>query len=242
MPGRLVMDQDAVQGHDALKKDSIQPTTQPNGSTYPPLMTNGVGHSGFANRNGATSTSPVDTASSQFNVGKLKDAMPAQDPLPPELEHWAHTYVPMGQLLERVAQQCYSDLTETIEAMADIPVQQAPPATNGAGSHSPSNNPPDSSSGSVEKKLRLMNFAQEHKDRFIKALVLSDWARNMDDMDKLIELRMWLQQQDDASTLVAEAIVGLKNNMIPAKMPNPNIQGALELLSTGKAPWMPDVR
>ena len=237
------MDQHAMQGHDGLKKDKhLNPQmAQTNGShPSPPSNGNGDGivHADFANRDGANSSIPLTNGSSHSGAGNGQDE---EDLLPPELEHWADSYTPMGKLLERVAQQCYSDLTETVDAMADIPVQQHAPTVNGAGPHSIPHAAPDSSAASVEKKLKLMNFAQLHKDRFIKALVLSDWARNMEDMDKLIELRVWLQQQDEAATAVAGAIVQMKHNLIPAKMPNPNIQGALELLSTGKAPWMPDV-
>lgn len=195
MPGRLVMESNAVQ-HNPSNMTTINPAVN-----------------GVSNSNGTT-----------------KD----QQQLPPELEHWAHTYVPMGKLLERMAQQCYHDLGEVIDQMADMTIST--PQANGV-----SNSAPDTSPQSVDKKLRLMNFAQSQKDRFIKALVLSDWARNMEDMDKMIELRMWLQQQDDASSQAADAIMRLKHNMIAAKMPNPNIQGALELLSTSKAPWVPDL-
>lgn len=238
------MEQHAVQGSDGLKRDRIHPAElspeqQLNGGMNgasdqkqngipldnKPVLANGVNGSSHTGDSQAPVASPSDNA---------------DDCLPPELEHWAHTYVPMGKLLERIAQQCYNDLQETIDGMADMPVQQIQPAVNGTASHSLT--APDTSPASVDKKLRLMNFAQTQKDRFIKALVLSDWARNMDDMTKLIELRMWLQQQDDAASASADAIVQLKHNMIPAKMPNPNIEGALELLSTGKAPWMPDVR
>lgn len=246
------MDQHAVQGPDGLRKDPNQSAAQSNGSRQSP-PSNGVGHADFAketfsiaNGDGPKPSAPLINGSLQTGAEKEKArddsaTKQAQDRLPPELEHWAHTYVPMGKLLERVAQQCYSDLTETVDSLADMPVQQTTPAVNGAGTHLGLSAAPDSSVASVEKKLRLMNFAQEHKDRFIKALVLSDWARNMGEMDKLIELRMWLQQQDDAASAVTDAIIRLKHNMIAAKMPNPNIRGAFEVLSTGKAPWMPDL-
>lgn len=248
MPGRLVMDQHAVQGPDGLKKDLDQSAPHTNGSSDISML-NDTGLTDFAqakkpetNGNGTFHNASSANGSLQSTSDAIKGKSVAdQDGPPPELEHWAHTYVPMGKLLERVAQQCYSDLTEVVDAMADMPVQQAAPAINGAGSHGSSHPIPDQSQASIEKKLRLMNFAQEHKDRFLKFLVLSNWARNMEDMDRLIELRMWLQQQDDASSSVADAIVRMKHNMIPAKMPNPNIPGALELLSTAKAPWMPDL-
>ncbi|KAI5272687.1 MED14-domain-containing protein [Aureobasidium subglaciale] len=178
----------------------------------------------------------ADTAPAQHNQHNARNGTIKEEEklLPPELEHWAHTYVPMGKLLERMAQQCYFELGDLVEQMADLNI--AAPQTNGA-----STSAPDVSKASVDKKLRLMNFANTQQARFIKALVLSDWARNMGDMDKLIELRMWLTQQDEASSLVANSIVNMKNNMVAAKMPHPNIEGALELLSTSKAPWLPDL-
>lgn len=238
------MEQHAVQGSEGLKGDRNHAL-----ESVPGQYTKGDLKGAFDQKqNGGTvDNKPTLTngvnGSSYTGDGKEPNASPSantQDRLPPELEHWTHTYVPMGKLLERIAQQCYNDLQETIDGMTDMPVQHTPPALNGTSGHSQA--APDASPTSIDKKLRLMNFAQTQKDRFIKALVLSDWARNLDDMTKLIELRMWLQQQDDAASASADAIVQLKHNMIPAKMPNPNIEGALELLSTGKAPWMPDVR
>ncbi|KAI4764630.1 MED14-domain-containing protein [Aureobasidium sp. EXF-3400] len=205
MPGRIVMDSHAAPKTNGLKPDS-------------PNMT-------------STATAHPNTLANGYSNGTTNEEEKA---LPPELEHWAHTYVPMGTLLERMAQQCYFDLGEVIEQMADLNI--GTPQTNGASTAAS-----DVSKPSVDKKLRLMNFANTQQARFIKALVLSDWARNMGDMDKLIELRMWLTQQDEASTQVGDAIMQMKHNMIGAKMPNPNIQGALELLSTSKAPWLPDL-
>ncbi|KAI4749530.1 MED14-domain-containing protein [Aureobasidium sp. EXF-12298] len=205
MPGRIVMDSHAAPKTIGLKPDS-------------PNMA-------------STATAQPNTLANGYSNGTTKEE---EKVLPPELEHWAHTYVPMGTLLERMAQQCYFDLGEVIEQMADLNI--GTPQTNGASTAAS-----DVSKPSVDKKLRLMNFANTQQARFIKALVLSDWARNMGDMDKLIELRMWLTQQDEASTQVGDAIMQMKHNMIGAKMPNPNIQGALELLSTSKAPWLPDL-
>jgi mediator of RNA polymerase II transcription subunit 14 len=207
MPGRIVMESDAAPKTNGL---NTLPTTAAMTSTAP--------------------TKSIDTSHGYTN-GATKEEEKAS---PPELEHWSHTYSSFGTLLDRMAQQCYFELSEVIEQMADLSI--AAPQTNGASSSAP-----DVSKASVDKKLRLMNFANTQQARFIKALVLSDWARNMGDMDKLIELRMYLTQQDEASSLVSDAIMQMKHNMIGAKMPNPNIQGALELLSTSKAPWLPDL-
>lgn len=240
------MDQHAAQSLDSVKKDAQNGALHPNTSLHSPSMDTdgkaipGLGTAGDVQKSGLKPAPFLTNGSNGPQHGAAKDApVQSQDRLPPELEHWTHTYVPMGKLLERVAQQCYNDLIDTVDGMAELSV--ASPGVNGAGSHAGPMATPDTSDASIQKKLRLMNFAQEQKDRFIKTLVLSDWARNIDDMSKLIELRMWLQQQDEASSAVADALIRLKHNMIPAKMPNPNIQGALELLSTGQASWMPDL-
>lgn len=249
MPGRLVMDAQNSLGSAGLKRDrshadyaegpdqkrmardSPNPRADLNGSLTPASRPNGTSQENGVLTNGVS-----------HHLTNGDQAAPAlsDDPanrLPPELEHFSDSYVPFGKLLERMAQQAYFDLNETIDAMADMRVQDQPPAVNGTSSQ-PTN---DTSSTSVDKKLRLMNYAQNQKDRFIKALVLADWGRNMDDMNKLIELCMWLRQQDEMSHLAADGIMRLKHNMIAAKMPNPNIEGALQVLSTGKAPWMPDL-
>ena len=245
------MEQHAVQGPDGLKKDQSQLPAQTNGSPHYLPMHNGIHHADFAMDSDKQSTDSAMDDAKPSHVALANGSVPDKDGLlatqspqqsfPPKLDEWSHTYVSFQTLLTRIAQQCYNDILELVDALADMPVQQSVPAVNGASSHVASYTALDSSLVSQEKKLRLMTFAQSHKDRFIKALVLLDWARIMPEMNKLIELRMWLQQQDDAAPAVADAIVQMKHNMIPAKMPNPNIQGALELLSTAKAPWMPDV-
>lgn len=256
MPGRLVMELQNWKGPAESKKDSSHATAlsqdlvagdvqhprlnMEDSATKPQNVTsrgyappgNGVLQNGVNGVNGANGTSGNETAQNEIPEPSNR--------LPPELEHFVDSYIPFGKLLERMAQQAYFDLSEAVDAMADMPVQQTSSA-NGIGSHGSIHSPPDSSAASVEKKLRLMNYAQTQKDRFIKALVLTDWSRNMDDVNKLIELTMWLRRQDEMTQSAADGIVRLKHNMIGAKMPNPNIEGALELLSTGKAPWMPDV-
>ncbi|GAB7346167.1 hypothetical protein MBLNU457_4909t2 [Dothideomycetes sp. NU457] len=153
----------------------------------------------------------------------------------PKLEDISDSYIPFGTLLQRMAQQTYFDLEQTIDAMADVQISE--PVTNGLGTQHLT----DTSSASVDKKIRMMNFAQTHKDRYIKAWVLSQWGQNIKDIDKTIQLSMWTRQQDEATHLAADGIINLKHNMVAAKMPNPNIEGALQILSTGKAPWMPDL-
>jgi len=155
----------------------------------------------------------------------------------PDLESHADSLVPFGKIIGRLAQQAYFELSETMESMADMTVTNQPQLANGT---TTSINY-DKSQISVAKKLKLLQFAQTQKDRFIKVLVLSDWARNMNDMIKLIDVGMYLRKHDWAVTDTTAAVYRLREDMMGAKMPAPNIEGALELLSTGKASWMPDL-
>jgi mediator of RNA polymerase II transcription subunit 14 len=123
MPGRIVMD-----SHAAPKTNGLKPDTPAMASTAP---------------------AQPNALANGYSNGTTKEE---EKVLPPELEHWAHTYVPMGTLLERMAQQCYFDLGEVIEQMADLNI--GTPQTNGASTPAS-----DVSKASVDKKLRLMNFA-----------------------------------------------------------------------------------
>lgn len=249
MPGRLAMDDtndslgsidqknNRVNGADTRGQDADGGFGIPG---LGPTFTNGaVGSSAGSSAKMANGTNGASQNTPVLMNGVAEGKPDSSDLTPPELEHFTESYVPFGKLLGRIAQQAYFDLNETLDGMADIAVSAPPAAVNGV--DSASHNHPDPSSASVDKKLRLMNFAQTQKDRFVKALVLSEWARNMDSTNRLIELTMWLRRQDEMCNAAADGMLRLKHNMIGAKMPNPNIDGAFEILSTGRADWMPDL-
>lgn len=244
------MDQQGTTGLDDLKKDrshaaqpaekSAHAATEPSEQNSISQLDGSAGHgvngalpNGIPHVNG---TAPPANGSSEQPAPSSAGESRL---LPPELDQtWRETayYKPLGTLMERLAQQCYYDLNETIDKMAQIEAPQNVSSTNGT-----THNASDPSAESVQKKLLLMHFAQNQRDRFIKTLVLSDWARNVEDLDKLIDLKVWADKQQHAHDDSARAIGQTKLNMIGAKMPNPNIHGALQLLATGNAPWMPDL-
>nr|POE98251.1 mediator of rna polymerase ii transcription subunit 14 [Quercus suber] len=102
-------------------------------------------------------------------------------------------------------------------------------------------NAQDQSEASVARKQKLLEFASEQRDRFIKTLILADWGRDEEDIAKLIDLKVWLDKQRIAHGHAAQDIGQIKIDAIPTKTPNPNLDHALELLSTGKASWIPDL-
>ena len=143
----------------------------------------------------------------------------------------------LGLLLQRTAQQCFVDLNETLEKMQATAVESHSVQPNGVQQASSL----DTAESSLKKKRLLMDFANTQRERFIKTLVLSNWARAEEEQSRLIDIKVWQDAQLTAHQDAAAAIWQTKMNMIPAKMPQPNIAGAMEVLSTGKASSMPDL-
>ena len=157
--------------------------------------------------------------------------------LPPEIEHITYGYLPLSRLITRLAQDTFNGLGEVINELADMQTPQLHstlPYANGAGAS-------QNSQISIQKKTRLWNFAQDRRAKFIKVLVLSQWSRQAEAVGKVIDLNVWMEDQkrlyDEATWWIGE----LKRLLGPVKMPSPDLKTALEVLSTGKASWLPDV-
>jgi mediator of RNA polymerase II transcription subunit 14 len=162
---------------------------------------------------------------------------PTTEAPPPLDQSWRQSSAnkPMGKILQRLANQCLKDLRDTVNNMAETPIEGSlAPVTNGAVSHHV-----DKSEASVNKKLQFMKFANNQRDRFIKMLVLVDYSRREEEMARLVDLKVWQEKELNAHQNAMHSIGLTKRDMFAAKMPNPNIEGALEYLSTGKASRQP---
>lgn len=164
--------------------------------------------------------------------------------LPPEIEHITTGYIPLSTLIPRLVQETFNGLTDVIDEMTeletlppgrDTQLNHVTPQLNGAGASA-------SSQVIVQKKLRMLNFAQDRRAQFIKILVLSQWSRQVIAIGKVIDLTCWLDLQKrlykDAKWWMGE----LKRILGSAKTTGPDLKTALEALSLAKASWLPDVR
>lgn len=250
MPGRLIMDPQGATGSQDLKKDrshaqeappaqqdalmtqiqSAQESPQVNGSAS--HGQNGTLPNGIPAPNGGLPT---------MNGAHMDSSMASPDAadLSQLDQSWRHTQSnkSLGTLMDRVAQQCYTDLNETLTQMSEVGPDQGAPQANGLLSQAQQ----DTSESSLKKKRLLMDFAHNQRDRFTKTLVLSDWARNGDEMANIIDIKVWQDKQRWAYTLAANEVGETKRKMIDFKVPAPNLEGAMEVLSTGKASWIPDL-
>lgn len=234
MPGRLNMDdQINTAGSQGFKKDRshASETTESYAVGLPnPPQVNG------APANGVNGVLPNGI---QQNDKRNGANSPHTDPAaaPPLDQSWRDgpENKSLGKLMIRTAEKCWADLDAVLKNMAAQPVAQQSAGPNGATPEY------DTDAVSLAKKRQLMEFAQTQRDRFMKALVISDWAKDADAFAGIIDVNALLGKTNACHAGATSAVGEMKLAMNQAKMPNPNIEGALELLSTGTSHGLPDL-
>ncbi|KAF2011795.1 MED14-domain-containing protein [Aaosphaeria arxii CBS 175.79] len=182
--------------------------------------------------NGTSSSKSLDSALSGPNE---------LDGLPPELVHiTSEHYHPLSRLLERISLECFNDLQAVLGTMADMQTSQQSngPTLNGQAGHV--NGALENSEINKQKKMLLIQFAQTNRAKFIKLLVLTQWGKkSSQDLTKLIDLFAWGKEQEMHMDMVDKQIEQFKIALSQARQYNPDIRTALQILSTGKAEWIP---
>jgi mediator of RNA polymerase II transcription subunit 14 len=174
-----------------------------------------------------------------YNGGDTNGATPAVNQLPPEIAHVpAEAYHSLSKLIQRISQETYNELSETLMQMRELKAPQLNGnLPNGLGLP----NPQDAEINK-QKKLLLLRFAHDNRAKFIKLLVLTEWGRKASvDLSKLIDLFGWATKQRYGQDHISDQIEFMKYVMNDARQLNPDIKTALEILGTGKAEWIPDV-
>ncbi|KAL8992683.1 MAG: hypothetical protein Q9169_006914 [Polycauliona sp. 2 TL-2023] len=151
--------------------------------------------------------------------------------LPPEIAQITMGYLPLSDLVTRLVQDTFNGMTEVINEISELQM----PQSNGS---IPVN---QFSQGNVQKKLRVLDFVQDRRAKFIKILVLSQWSRRAGSVSRVIDLKAWLDAQtcqyDGACSWIGE----LRRIMAFERIPNPDLPTALEALSLGTIPALPDL-
>lgn len=158
--------------------------------------------------------------------------------LPDEIIHITQGFIPLSLLLSRLAQSSHNAVQDKI---ADLAKMQLPAsAVNGNSSHA-GTSPDDVSSDNIRKKKALLDFAQDMHAKWVKALVITEWSRKGDLVSKLIDLKFHIDQQRLLYDSALGNMINVKRDLTFARMPPPDLKTALQILSTGTAPWLPDV-
>jgi mediator of RNA polymerase II transcription subunit 14 len=152
----------------------------------------------------------------------------------------------LSLLLTRLAEYSHAKLQEIITELAAKPLPQALANGNVNGTANGNgilHNVPieDTSPESLDKKTMLLNFTKDLHSRWVKALVITEWSRNAEEVGKLIDIRTYLAEKLELYHKTFWNLVQVKREMLFARVPSPDLKTALEVLSNGAVHWMPDV-
>ncbi|KAI1264114.1 mediator complex subunit MED14 [Xylariaceae sp. FL1019] len=158
--------------------------------------------------------------------------------LPDEIQHIAQGFVPLGTLLSRLAQQTHNQLGDEITALAKMPAPQS--TMNGNITYS---DPAfeDDTPENLNKKVRLLHFVQERHGEWVKALVITNWSRKAEPVSKLIDLMHHINKTRALYQGSLDYMINIKRDLTYARLPNPDLRTALNVLAAGQAPWLPEL-
>ena len=246
MPGILPRPETITKGPVGVKTATdVQSEATVDGSTHEVKM--GDYRKGYAQTNGEhalvngthANGIPPSPTSIQRQPSSTIERLVGQ--LPPEIEHVTFGYVAFASLISRLVQETFNGLTDVINDMSDMPLSQPRPSAPHNNIHRQSNGDGDPSQVNVQKKLRILHFASDRRAQFIKILILSRWARQIEAVSKVIDLNFWLSNQIGQYNECCSWMGELKRRLIPLREPNPDVETALKVLSLGKASWRADL-
>lgn len=229
MPGVLEMENgDAANGRpdqDVKMETNVAATDRPVLNVFPSL--NGV--------LGGAPLAPVKP--------KIIKLPPSTDPnrmndLPDEIVHITQGFIPLSAFLTRLAQLSHNSLQDKIVEIAKQPLPAS--AVNGGASNLTASGPDDVSLENLRRKGMLLEFIQDMHAKWVKALVIMEWSRKSEMVSKLIDLKFHIDQQRILFDMALDSMVNVKRDLSYARMPSPDLKTALQILSTGSAPWISD--
>ncbi|KAI1623603.1 mediator complex subunit MED14-domain-containing protein [Exophiala viscosa] len=145
-------------------------------------------------------------------------------------------YLPMAALISRASQSCWTGLTRMVEQLAAIHVpEQNLDQTKAL----PNSLPNNQTKANLDKKDRLLRFANDQKADFIKLLVLLEWSKNVEEVGKTISINFWLMRRRQAYWNTISSLALLKQESAGFQVPNPDLEVAAEVLSKGKVAKFP---
>ncbi|KAF3902458.1 hypothetical protein ABW21_db0201735 [Orbilia brochopaga] len=176
-----------------------------------------ISNSGIVNGNGkgpdnfSGKGTSQDMGGSPMTDGDLSNAL-ARLPLDdaPPLPHITAGFQSLTTIINRTVQTSYGKLLELVDGLQDA--------------------------GDVARRKRMMKYLSDTRQQFIKVLVLAQWAGKNTDVSKVIDLKVWMDQQRINYDRVVWEVMDVQRSMFNAKLPNPDLATAVRTLSTGDPP------
>lgn len=233
MPGIRIMNSSAADARDGENRKRTHDGKLVNGERTPRTPA----------ANGATPATPSGMNGAVAAIAGPVLPVNRMEELPPEIAGVGpESYRSLSTLITRTAQETFNDMTGVLQQMADIPLNQRPNGAlpNGLSHHVEVQ--AENAEVNKKKKLLLMQFGQTNRAKFIKLLVISNWAKKFaGPIAKLIDVYAWLGKEAANVDYIDTQLDIIRQWTIDLGERNPDMKTALEILSTGKADWIPDV-
>ncbi|KAG9243838.1 mediator complex subunit MED14-domain-containing protein [Calycina marina] len=189
----------------------------------------------------ATSGKKAAIIPTQATVAGMPLGVPAgPKEFPPEITRNPGSSVPLSKIIERLSVQSFATLQKKLEELAAMPMPILKVQTNGNMSQS-GGGEVDNDEDNIYKKLRLLKFAEATHADFVKVLVITNWSRRAEEVSKVVDLNFYLKNKEFEYTTIVDHMVFLKQKLLAYRIPSPDLKTSVEVLSTGKASWMPDL-
>ncbi|KAJ8115267.1 hypothetical protein ONZ43_g4708 [Nemania bipapillata] len=197
-------------------------------------LVSSTGDQGVVGTNTISNGNTVNFGDSQLPTSRI----PRMNDLPDEIQHITQGFVPVGRLLSRLAQQTHNQLEDEIMALARMPM---PPSAMNGNTINTDLSLDDNSIQNIDKKVRLLNFVQARHEEWVKALIIANWSRKAEPVSKLIDLMHHINTTRHIYQESLDHMITIKRDITWFRIPNPDLRTALHVLSTGQAPWMPEL-
>jgi hypothetical protein len=258
MPG-IIMDTSGSHGMgsgggDEMRNGVVQPSVQGPNKGNNAMQTTQAAQAHMSN--GPVMSNGVLTGNGDFYENGISSGVDGPDAMqldalvnstgqwPPEIPRVpAEGFYPLATMISRAAQKCLFELNDLIEELSKIDVPQQNSVSNSSHGYgyvngaTQGNQTPENQ----RKKTRILEFAQDKRRQFIKLLVISSWSRQAQDVRKAIDIKVWLDTQLQLFAKAIEDVGQMKRRLAIEKMPPPDLDTAIEVLSTGKVARLPDV-
>lgn len=159
---------------------------------------------------GTTATATEAADYTRDELLRKEGSLAEKGQLPPEIPHITMNMTPLNVILERVALDTFKRLKEYFKFLE-------------------SGTEPE-----IVKKKHLLELLVMFRENFVRLYVLCKWSRNHEQISKLIDLFVWLRDQNQEITNNIMSFGAIKSSLISAKMPEPDLLTSLEVLLQGR--------
>ncbi|CAN6614013.1 hypothetical protein TRVA0_005S03466 [Trichomonascus vanleenenianus] len=127
----------------------------------------------------------------------------------PRIPHITENYVPLAHVTGNLVHHTYGELRNLLETLPAV-------------------------TSDLSRKRRLLDFIIKSRQEFVKLYVLTKWAVASGDVAQCIDVVAWLSAQQNCYTNVVNVLYTIERDLGGAKLRNPDIETALEVLKNGR--------